>query len=98
MDYQVIFKETFSADLQGIVRRIVADNPGAALRLGERLIQAGESRSFFPERHPRIRQRPSVRRMIVLKHFKVFYRVLPESRTVEVLRCWDGRRGHDPVL
>ena len=24
---------------------------------------------------------------------KVFYRVLPEAKTVEILRCWDGRRG-----
>jgi hypothetical protein len=28
----------------------------------------------------------------------VFYRVQPESRTVEVLRCWDGRRDSDPIL
>jgi len=30
--------------------------------------------------------------------FKVFYRVQLESRTVEVLRCWDGRREADPLL
>lgn len=98
MDYQVIFKGTFCADLQRIVGRIAADNPSAALRLGERLIQASESLSFFPERHPRVRQRAGVRRMIVQKHFKVFYRVLPDAYAVEVLRCWDGRRGHDPAL
>jgi plasmid stabilization system protein ParE len=39
-----------------------------------------------------------VRRFIVKKYYKVFYRVLPESRTVEILRCWDGRRETDPIL
>jgi toxin ParE1/3/4 len=98
MDYEVIFTTPFVADLERIIRWIAADNPAAALRLGERLIQAGESLGFFPERHPRVRQRPGVRRMIVQRHFKIFYRVLPGSRAVEILRCWDGRRGHDPVL
>ena len=54
--------------------------------------------SFFPERHPKVRQRPGVRRFIVKKHFKVFYRVLAASQTVEVLRCWDGCREFDPLL
>jgi len=29
---------------------------------------------------------------MIKKHFKVFYRAQHESPTVEVLRCWDGRR------
>jgi plasmid stabilization system protein ParE len=62
------------------------------------IVQAGEGLSFFPERHPKVRQRPGVRRFIVKKYFKVFYRVQHESRTVEMLRCWDGRRESDPVL
>jgi len=58
----------------------------------------GESLCFFPERHPTVRRRPGVRRLVVRKYFKVFYRVQHETRTVEVLRCWDGRREFDPVL
>ena len=27
-----------------------------------------------------------------------FYRVQHESRTVEILRLWDGRQANDPVL
>ena len=98
MDYRVIFKDTFLADLERMVRWIAVHNPSAARKLGEMIIQSGESLCFFPERHPKVRQRPGVRRFIVKKHFKVFYRVQPESRTVEVLRCWDGRRESDPVL
>ena len=98
MDYKVIFKDTFLEDLEPIVRLIAAHNPSAARKLGDMIIQACESLCFFPERHPKVRQRPGVRRFIVKKHFKVFYRVRPELRTVEVLRCWDGRREFDPVL
>jgi len=98
MDYRVIFKDTFLADLERIVRFIAVHNPSAARKLGDMIIQRGESLCFFPERHPKVRQRPAVRRLIVKKYFKVFYRVQPESRTVEVLRCWDGRRDADPIL
>jgi plasmid stabilization system protein ParE len=98
MDFKVIFKDTFLADLERIVRLIAVHNPSAAQKLGLLIVQAGEGLSFFPERHPKVRQRPGVRRFIVKKYFKVFYRVQHESRTVEMLRCWDGRRESDPVL
>ncbi len=98
MDYRVIFKDTFLTDLERIVRFVAVQNPAAARKLGELIIQGGENLSFFPERHPKVRQRPGVRRFIVKKYFKVFYRVQPESRTVEVIRCWDGRRESDPVI
>jgi len=98
MDFKVIFKDTFLADLERIVGLIAAHDPVAALSLGRIIVQTGESLSFFPERYPTVRQRPGIRRFIVKKRFKVFYRVLPAPRTVEVLRCWDGRRETDPVL
>jgi len=98
MDFKVVFKDTFLADLERIVRLIAVYNPAAALKLGELIVQTGESLSFFPERHPKVRQRPGIRRFIVKKYYKVFYRVQPESRTVEVLRCWDGRQESDPRL
>jgi len=98
MDFKVIFKDTFLADLERIVRLIAVHNSSAAQKLGLMIVQAGEGLSFFPERHPKVRQRPGVRRFIVKKYFKVFYRVQHESRTVEMLRCWDGRRESDPIL
>lgn len=96
MDFKVVFKGTFLADLERIVKSIAVHNPAAALKLGELIIQTAESLSFFPERHPKVRQRTGLRRFIVRNHYKVFYRVHTGSRTVEVLRCWDGRRDSDP--
>lgn len=98
MVFKVIFSETFLSDLEKTVRFIAAENPAAARRLGDMILRAGESLSFFPERHSRVRQRPQVRRLIVRKYFKVFYRIDRDSRVVEILRCWDARREHDPPL
>ncbi len=98
MDYKVIFKDSFIEDLERILRIIAADDPLAARKLGELTIKAGESLTFFPERNPRVRQRPQIRRFIVKKYFKVFYRIQQKPRTVEILRCWDGRRENEPVL
>jgi len=98
MDFKVIFRDTFLGDLERVVRSIAAQNPAAAHKLGELIVAAGESLSFFPERHPRVRQRPGIRRFIVRKYFKVFYRVHPESMAVNILRCWDGRRGTEPLI
>lgn len=96
MDYKVVFRESFLADLEDIVGQIAAHNPTAALRLGKRIVSMGEGLAIFPALHPRVRQRPELRRYIVARHDKVFYRVLSESCTVEVLRCWDGRRATQP--
>src|SRR6266446_6307883 len=98
MDFKVIFRETFIADLERLVKSIAARNPDAARKLGELIIRMSERLSFFPERYPAIRQRPGIRRFIVKKYFKVFYRVNHEAKTVDILRCWDGRRGTEPNI
>ncbi|MDO8539845.1 MAG: type II toxin-antitoxin system RelE/ParE family toxin [Opitutaceae bacterium] len=98
MDYKVEFKDSFLNDLERIVRTIAAENPGAARRLGEVIVRRSEALAFFPERHPRVRQRPMLRRYIVGRHYKVFYRIRRDIKTVEVLRCWDGRRGAEPPI
>jgi plasmid stabilization system protein ParE len=96
MDFKVIFRDTFIDDLGRIVRSIAAHNSHAAQLLGETIISRAEKLNFFPERYPRLRQRPGIRRFVVKKHFKVFYRVNQELKCVEILRCWDGRRAADP--
>jgi plasmid stabilization system protein ParE len=98
MDFEVIFKDTFVDDLEQLVRLIAHDNPDAANKLGQTIIDRSESLSFFPERFPTVRSRPGVRRFIVARHYKVFYRVNIQAKSVEILRFWDGRREDDPVL
>ena len=96
MEYKVIFKDPFLEDLERLIRRVAMNDPSVALKLGELILRMGEALKFFPERHPKVRQRPGVRRFVVKRVFKVFYRVRHESNTVEVLRCWDGRQEGNP--
>ena len=98
MDFKVEFKEPFISDLEQLVRRIAAHNPDAARNLGNLIIDRCESLSFFPERHPKVRQRRGIRRFVVRKNFKIFYRVRSNVRVVEILRCLDARRGGDPRI
>jgi toxin ParE1/3/4 len=98
MDFKVIFHETFLSDLRQIVVKIAAENPAAARRLGHKIITKAESLSFFPKRYPVVRQKKSVRRFVVDKTYKVFYRINVEMNSVDVLRCWDGRRWSEPQL
>jgi len=91
MDFKVTFRDTCIADLEEIVRSVARHNPVAAQHLGESVIAAAERLSFFPERHPKVRQRPGLRRFIIARYLKVFYRINYASKTVDILRCWDGR-------
>lgn len=86
MDYKVVFKDTFVEDLERVIMVIATHNPDAAFNLGEHILAHAESLSFFPERHPPVRQRTGIRRFVARRRYKVFYRVLDESRTVEILR------------
>lgn len=98
MDFKVIFSETFCADLERIVKFIAAHDPTAATKFGDRVIDTCENLSFFPERNARVRSRPNIRRIVVLKNYKVFYRIVKEANIVEILRLWDARRGSNPRL
>jgi len=96
MDFQVIFKDSFLRDLERVVRSIANHNPSAARKLGQTIVASAEHLAFFPERHPQVRQRPGVRRFIVGRHFKVFYRISRAAKQVEILRLWDGRQNYEP--
>jgi plasmid stabilization system protein ParE len=98
MDFKVIFQNTFLEDLEGLVGPIAQNNPTAAARIGDKIITKAESLRYFPERYPRLRKRPTIRRFIIQRNIKVFYRVDAEAKAVLILRCWDGRRGDDPNL
>ncbi len=96
MDFKVIFKDSFVSDLEQIIVAIAEINPDVAQKLGYLIISKAESLVYFPERFPQVRQRRGIRRFIIMEHFKVFYRVLENTKTVEILRLWDGRRKIDP--
>jgi toxin ParE1/3/4 len=83
----VVWTDPAVDDLQAIKSYIAAMNPGAAQRVAQALLEAGESLSVFP-----MRGRPSggVRQFVAVTPYVMRYRVRPGE--VVILRVRHGRR------
>lgn len=93
MGYKVILSISARTDLRDIVRYISLDNPEAALRFGKSLI----SRTRLLEQSPQLGRivpeldDPSIREIIV-RSYRVVYRVRHSEQVVEVIRFWHAAR------
>ena len=91
MGCQVTLSPLALADLEEIVRYVARDDPAAAGRLGQRLLDAAETLCRLPRRGSSVRQRPGVKKLLV-QPCLIFYRFDEPTRRVEILRCWHGAR------
>jgi plasmid stabilization system protein ParE len=94
MVWHVARTDPADADLEQGVRFVAKFSPGAAIRIGTKLVSAVFSLDHFPHRGAQVRERPGLRRM-VHDRFLIFYRVGRHERKVEIIRIWDARR--DPA-
>ena len=98
MDFQVVITSPAIADLAEIVKYISQQNPLAAERTGHRLLAKAESLRQMPARGRLVPERWQMDcRELVLKPYRIVYRVQEEKNLVEVLRFWHGARGN-PVI
>jgi toxin ParE1/3/4 len=98
MDFRVVITKPAIADLAEIVRYIAHDDPVTAERFGFRLIAKAESLGNLPLRGrivPELIQQDC--RELLLKPYRIVYRVKESAQLVEVLRFWHGARGN-PVI
>jgi len=91
MDFRVEVKATAIADLAEIVSYVATDNPDAARRLGNALLDAALSLSETPFKGSRSTRLADIRKL-TLRPYKVFYRVDERKKLVEVLRFWHSAR------
>ena len=93
MDYQVIWMDEAIADLKSIVLRIAQDNPDAALRWGEKILQKPRLLSEQPRLGHRFEKlgREDVRELNV-PPYRIIYQILDSTRTVWILTVWHGAR------
>jgi plasmid stabilization system protein ParE len=94
MDYQVSVSPSARADLCDIVRYISFDAPDRALQFGRFLVSRTKKLAQFPELGrvvPEFGDKGI--REIVVRSYRVIYRVDHARRTVEVARFWHGARG-----
>jgi plasmid stabilization system protein ParE len=94
MDYQVVLSPSALRDLRDIVRYISLDSPDRALSFGQFLISNTKRLGQFPEWGrivPEIGD-PDTRE-IVVRSYRVIYRLRRTDSRVEVIRFWHGARG-----
>ena len=94
MDYQVILSRSADFDIEDIVRYISIDDPAQALRFGRFLIQHTMSLGQFPSRGRVVPEfgNDSIREIIV-RSYRVVYRLNHTERSIEVIRFWHAARG-----
>jgi len=93
MDYKVIWSDTAIADLNESCSYIARDNPSAAQRMGQGILDHVRILASFPfigPAYPRGTRGPL--REIVFRSYRIFYDVSETCWTVEILHVWHGAR------
>lgn len=91
MEHKLIFAPQALDTLEELVRHIARHNPAAAERFGNKLVDAVNILSRFPELGQPYRQRRDVRRLWCRPYF-IYYRVRSDQRIVEIMEYWHSAR------
>jgi toxin ParE1/3/4 len=94
MGYQVALSPLARRDLRDIVRYISLDSPGRAVTFGQLLVSSAKRLAEFPEMGRVVPEfeDPSIRE-IVVRSYRVIYRVDHGDCRIDVVRFWHGARG-----
>jgi plasmid stabilization system protein ParE len=87
----VIYAPEAERDLEAITAFIAKDNPKAAEQFGFRLIERAELLGVFPKLGRPVLGKVGVR-VLLETPVKIYYRLGPADRSVEILRFWHGSR------
>jgi toxin ParE1/3/4 len=96
MGWKVIFAPQAFEELEQIVRFIARDDPNAAIRFGDYLVDRAESLANFPEMGTPYRKRRNVRRLSC-KSYYIYYRLDRKQQMIEIMDYWHSAR-RDPAL
>ncbi|HLX72292.1 MAG TPA: type II toxin-antitoxin system RelE/ParE family toxin [Verrucomicrobiae bacterium] len=91
MGCKIIFSPQAIADLEAAVRFIARENPDAAKRVGDSLIDRVAILENFPLIGPRYQKRRGVR-FLVSRPYIIFYRPDEKENCIEILRYWHVAR------
>ncbi|MBW4686135.1 MAG: type II toxin-antitoxin system RelE/ParE family toxin [Komarekiella atlantica HA4396-MV6] len=93
MDYQVILSPKALGDLEIIIRYIAHDNPEAARKICQRLLEKTKELSQFPFKRQKVSEfdEPDIRQLI-LKPYRIIYRVEEDKKQVSIARFWHASR------
>lgn len=98
MGYQVALSPSARRDLRDIVRYISLDSPERAIRFGQFLISNTKRLADFPEMGRVVPEFDDASiREIIVRSYRVIYRVSRGECRVDVARFWHGARGTPEV-
>ena len=93
MDFTIIWLEDALDDLGQLVRDIAQDNPHAARKMGDTIIEKASRLGRFPRLGKVFRKlgRDEVREILVYP-YRVIYEIQDSSKTIFILSLWPGAR------
>jgi toxin ParE1/3/4 len=93
MDYKIIWDDEAQAELARAVHFISQDNPVAARKIGEMILQKAGLLAEFPQLGKIFRKlnRDDVRE-IPVPPYRIIYHVKDFERSVRILKIWHGAR------
>jgi plasmid stabilization system protein ParE len=94
--WEVVFAPRSESDLAKIVSYIAKDDPAAAIRFGETLINKAESLADTPGMGPLLPGK-SATRFLPVGNYLIIYRPDERRRIVRVLRFWHSARRQRPT-
>jgi plasmid stabilization system protein ParE len=95
MGYQVVLSTSAHRDLRDIVRYISFDSPDRAIAFGQFLVSNTKRLADFPELGRIVPEfENSLIREIVVRSYRVVYRLDYVNQRVEVVRFWHAARGN----
>jgi plasmid stabilization system protein ParE len=99
MDYEVRLSKSARSDIQDIVRYISIDDPAQALRFGHILIQHARKLGQFSHLGRVVPEfdDDSIREIIV-RQYRVIYRIIPNKRLIEIIRFWHAGRDYPELF
>ena len=94
MDYRIVWSPTSRDDLKSIVSFMAEENPAIAEKYGLKIIDKVEQAAVFPESGRVVPEFsiPTIRELL-LKPYRIVYRVNQESKIIDVSRIWHSKRG-----
>lgn len=96
MTFKVEWSEPAICDLERIGRYLRRRNPTAANKIGELLLKKAELLGQYPDMGPEWEE-DSRWRFLVVRPYKMFYRILSDKKVVEISHLRHGSRSAPPL-
>jgi addiction module RelE/StbE family toxin len=98
MAFKIIWSEQARDDLQSIVLFIAQDNPPVAESFGCLLMSKVDVLAQFPLIGRAVPEaNDEAVREIILRPYRIIYKVLAEKQMVAIARVWHGARGEPDI-